>query len=139
MLAPRWHKVLADLWSNKARTVLAVLSIAVGVLTVGIISTSYVIVGRDMDASFREINPAGGIMYTSYFSPDFLTTLEHVPGVGQVQGRARLAGFKVQAGNSPLRDLTIWASPDYSTMALDHLLLLDGHWPARSRSVARGQ
>jgi putative ABC transport system permease protein len=31
MLRPRWRKVLRDLWSNKTRTLLVVLSIAVGV------------------------------------------------------------------------------------------------------------
>ena len=30
-----WHKVWSDLWDNKARTMLAVLSIAVGVFAVG--------------------------------------------------------------------------------------------------------
>jgi len=29
MLSPRWRKVLGDLWSNKTRTILVVLSIAV--------------------------------------------------------------------------------------------------------------
>ena len=30
-----WHKVWFDLWSNKIRTMLAVLSIAVGVFAIG--------------------------------------------------------------------------------------------------------
>ena len=37
MLSPRWHKVLSDLWGNKTRTVLVVLSIAVGVFALGMI------------------------------------------------------------------------------------------------------
>ncbi len=131
MLAPRWRKVLADLWNSKARTVLSVLSIAVGVLTVGMISTSYVIMGRDMDASYREIDPSGGIMFTSPFGPEFLTTLRRVPGVGKVEGRARFTGYKVQAGDSPLRDLNIWAIPDYNKVELDRLILVSGHWPGR--------
>jgi putative ABC transport system permease protein len=53
----RWRKVLADLWGNKVRTVLTVLSIAVGVLVVGTIATIYVILQRDMNASFRAISP----------------------------------------------------------------------------------
>ena len=38
MLSPRWRKVLGDLWSNKTRTILVVLSIAVGVFAVGMIA-----------------------------------------------------------------------------------------------------
>ncbi len=37
MLKPRWRKVLGDLWSNKTRTLLVVLSIAVGVFAVGMV------------------------------------------------------------------------------------------------------
>ena len=35
MLDPRWNKVLRDLWNNKLRTFLVVISIAVGVFAVG--------------------------------------------------------------------------------------------------------
>ena len=38
MLSPRWRKVLRDLWINKTRTLLVVLSIAVGVFDVGMIA-----------------------------------------------------------------------------------------------------
>ena len=39
MLNPRWRKVLRDLWGNKTRTALVVLSIAVGVFAVGMIAS----------------------------------------------------------------------------------------------------
>ena len=42
MIPPRWRKVLRDLWSNKTRTILVVLSIAVGVFAVGMIAGSRV-------------------------------------------------------------------------------------------------
>jgi len=45
-MRPRWKKVLADLWDNKLRTVLVVLSIAVGVFAVGMIAGAYVIISR---------------------------------------------------------------------------------------------
>ena len=43
MLRPRWRKVLRDLWSNKTRTLLVVLSIAVGVFAIGMVGGSRVI------------------------------------------------------------------------------------------------
>ena len=36
MLSPRWRKVWRDLWSNKTRTLIVLLSIAVGVTAIGI-------------------------------------------------------------------------------------------------------
>ena len=56
MVSPRWHKVLRDLWGNKARTVLVVLSIAVGVFAVG------------MTASYLATTPSSAILYTEPLS-----------------------------------------------------------------------
>lgn len=48
MLSPRWRKVLRDLWSNKTRTALVVLSIAIGVFAIGMITGARVIMNRDL-------------------------------------------------------------------------------------------
>jgi len=37
MLSSRWYKIWHDLWGNKTRTLLIVLSIAVGLFAVGTI------------------------------------------------------------------------------------------------------
>ncbi|MGE5417923.1 MAG: hypothetical protein ACM3UZ_14390 [Acidobacteriota bacterium] len=37
MAYARWKKILADVWSNKARPILAALSIAVGIFAVGVV------------------------------------------------------------------------------------------------------
>ena len=39
----RWRKVLADLWGNKTRTLLTVLTIAVGVFAMGLVRSVAVI------------------------------------------------------------------------------------------------
>ena len=44
--APRWRKVMRDLWLNKNRTLVVVLSIAVGVFAVGTIASSQIILSR---------------------------------------------------------------------------------------------
>ena len=54
MLSSRWHKVLNDLLSNKTRTVLIVLSIAVGLFAVGTIISSQSHVTRISYALFGE-------------------------------------------------------------------------------------
>ncbi len=52
MLKLRWRKVLRDVWSSKLRTVLVVLSIAVGVFAVGTIATSRIILERDLNVDY---------------------------------------------------------------------------------------
>ncbi len=53
MPGPRWNKVLRDLWGNKLRSLLVVLSIAVGVLAVGTIAHMSVIVSRNLLAPYH--------------------------------------------------------------------------------------
>ena len=44
-LSPRWRKVMRDLWSNKTRTILVLLSIAVGVTAIGMVMGLMPVVG----------------------------------------------------------------------------------------------
>jgi putative ABC transport system permease protein len=48
-----WRKVWRDLWGNKVRTILVMLSIAVGVFAVGFVSSSFVMILNDMDADYQ--------------------------------------------------------------------------------------
>ena len=56
-MRPRWRKVIHDLLDNKARTLLVVFSIAVGVFSIGVISGAYQIIGNDMGVSYAANNP----------------------------------------------------------------------------------
>ena len=53
MFPPRWRKVWADLWGNKLRTLLVVLSISVGVFAVGMVYSSYLMFQRDLAVSWN--------------------------------------------------------------------------------------
>ena len=57
-LRPRWRKVWADLWGSKMRTLLVVLSIAVGVFAVGMVYSSYLMFSRDLTQSWTMAAPA---------------------------------------------------------------------------------
>ena len=83
MLSPRWRKVLRDLWGNKARTVLVVLSIAVGVFAVGMITGTRVVMSREMHASWAAVNPASATLYADLFDEDLIWTVRNMPGVGE--------------------------------------------------------
>ena len=52
MLPSRWHKVINDLLNNKTRTLLIVLSIAVGLFAVGTIVSARSILEVEMAKSY---------------------------------------------------------------------------------------
>ncbi len=58
MLSPRWRSILRDLWQNKARTLLVVLSISLGVFAIGTIAQMAFLVTDDLSASYAAVHPA---------------------------------------------------------------------------------
>ncbi len=92
MLAPRWRKVLADLWGNKTRTLLTALTIAVGLFAVGFVSSLSDIMLPDMMADYLAVNPHSAIIYCDPFDDTVLAALREVPGVADVEGRSGAGG-----------------------------------------------
>ena len=66
-MRPSRQKVLADLWSNKTRTLLVVASIAVGVFAIGAIASDYVILSEDISISYASAQPANIEVITDPF------------------------------------------------------------------------
>ena len=90
MIPATLKKILADLWVNKARSVLVVLSIAVGIFAVGVIASSFGIVKKDMGADYQSVNPHTAAIYTSDFDDSLLASLRQVPGVEAIEARYNL-------------------------------------------------
>lgn len=98
-MRPRWRKIFHDLWDNKARTLLVVLSIAVGVFSIGVISGTYVIISNDMSVSYAANNPANIEFRTENFDDDVLSSIQNAGGVKDVEGR-RVVNYRVRTENS---------------------------------------
>ena len=86
-LKPRWKKVIADLWSNKTRTVLVVLSIAIGVFAVGMVAQSYLILRQATEEGYTAINPTSAFIIISDFDNELVETVRDMPEVAQADGR----------------------------------------------------
>ncbi|MCB2178341.1 ABC transporter permease [bacterium] len=86
-MKPRWRKVIHDLFDNKARTLLVVLSIAVGVLSIGIIVGAYRIISTDLPLSYAASSPANVLFRMANFDEDTLTFIGNQQPIDQVEGR----------------------------------------------------
>lgn len=98
-MRPRWRKVFHDLWDNKARTLLVVLSIAVGVFSIGVIAGTYEIISNDMGISYAANNPSNVELRTSNFGDDIRSSIHNANGVKDVEVR-RVVNFRVRKENS---------------------------------------
>ena len=87
IIKPRWKKILADLWSNKTRTVLVVLSIAIGVFAIGMVAQSYLLLDEATNSGYQVVNPTSAFIMTSDFNEAMVDSVRAMPAVAQAEGR----------------------------------------------------
>jgi putative ABC transport system permease protein len=126
VIRPRWRKVFHDLIGNFSRTALVVVSIAVGVFSIGVIIGAYVIISDDMSASYAANNPTNIELRTDPFDNDLLSTIEHMRGVEDAEGR-RVFTMRVRpAGSKTWVTLNIVAVDDFSKLNINRLNVISG-------------
>jgi putative ABC transport system permease protein len=135
MLSPRWRKVLGDLWSNKTRTILVVLSIAVGVFAVGMIASSQVMLAHDMAAANDASNPASASIDTDKpFDDELVQTIRRLPGVDDAEGRSTME-FQVSAGPGVWKYTQFKVIPDFNDLRISTIKPLSGAWPPPEKQL----
>jgi putative ABC transport system permease protein len=135
MTAPRWHKVVADLLGNKTRTVLAILSITIGLFTIGFVSASGAIMMPEIDANYAAANPHSAIIYTESFEADVLQGVQALPGIGKVEGRVTQT-VQLKTGTDQKLNLSLDGLPPVSQIGIDLLSPVD---PPELPALADGE
>ncbi|HWQ15772.1 MAG TPA: FtsX-like permease family protein [Roseiflexaceae bacterium] len=134
MLSPRWSKVFADVWSNKTRTALVVLSIAVGVFAVGMVAGTNAILAREVVAAYMAVNPADASLYPDAFDDELVYVVRDMPGVKEAAA-SRSISVRLQTGPDQWRDMTVFAVPDFDDIRINQLRPFAGAYPPRDREV----
>ncbi|MCB0060593.1 MAG: FtsX-like permease family protein [Caldilineaceae bacterium] len=133
-LNPRWRKVLRDIISNKTRTVLVVISIAVGVAAIGMVTGSHVVMSNDLPIAYAKINPAHGWLGLSGFDDELVQSVERMPEVAAAEGRNRI-GVQFQVGPDQWKDLRIFTYADYNNIRISKIRPVAGEWPPPKRAI----
>ena len=142
MLSPRWRKVLRDLWGNKTRTVLVVLSIAVGVFAVGMIVSTQIIMSNDLSVSYNATDPASAELYPAPFDEELVQVVRRMEGVREAEGR-RSVSVRLKVGPDEWRTLNLDAIHDYDDIRIHRLAPVpvlsevegSGAWPPPKREL----
>ena len=128
-----WYKVLSDLWDNKARTLLATLSIATGVFAVGATfgMVDQMLVG--MDAAHQAVYPAHIMVFLQDdIDQDIATRLKKVDGVVDIEAANQIGvRYKINAADEWDAGLLVMRD-DYDDQTYDMLQLKAGQWPAKN-------
>ncbi len=124
----RWRKVIRDLLSNPTRTILVVLSIAIGVFAVGMIAGAHETLTRAVASIYQSSNPSDATIYADPFDDDLVRVVRGMAGVDGAEGRRRVVA-RVQLGPETWRAVQLVAITDYRAIEVNKIRPVGGAWP----------
>jgi putative ABC transport system permease protein len=133
----RWKKVYRDLWINRSRTVLVILSIAVGVFALGMIVSTQQALTTSLASQYADMRPADILLKTEpMLDDDFVTSIRHMRGVDEAEGRRALPlRISLDGKGETWRDLTLYAIADYEDQRLLKVYEQSGNYPPEKGEV----
>ena len=108
MPSVRWRKVVRDLGVARTRTVLVVLSIAVGVFAVGTIAGANALLQQGLSDAYLASKPASATLSTSPFGDDLVEAVRSMPGIADAEPR-RVITVRLRTGPETYRELQLTA------------------------------
>ncbi|MFQ5459211.1 MAG: FtsX-like permease family protein [Anaerolineae bacterium] len=134
-MAPRWQKVARDVAGHPGRTTLVVLSVAIGVLAVGMIAGTRTLLFEGLTQSFRDSMPPSAVLHTAdTFDSDFVASVEALPSVDRAEGRRRVT-VRMLKDDGSYGDLELTAIQDFEAVRVRVVRPDGGAWPPGPRDL----
>lgn len=121
----RFYKVLRDLLSDSAKSLMLILSIALGIFGIGTILGSYSVVQREMKDNYMNTVPASAtIEVDSAISKELIDSIKSIPSIAEAERHASIvARMKVGEKWYPL---LLFVIDDFENKKTNKYILLSG-------------
>ena len=129
-----WRKAIRDFWQERARTVLVVLAIALGISAFAAVMSSYAILTRELDRGYLETNPASAVLRVDSIDKDLVKAILQNPEVSDAEPR-RTIGGQIKAGPVQWRNLILFVVEDFSRIRVSKLVPESGAWPPATGEI----
>lgn len=127
-----YRKIVRDLWGQRARTLLVALSVAAGVLSVGMIVAAWDYLTTDLYRRYGAINPAHvEIVIPGGATAEDVAALGRLSDVAAAQGRA-VVSVRYRLASDPAAEwqsLDLLAVPDLTAQTVNIIAPSSGAWP----------
>ena len=122
-----WRKAFRDFWRERARTVLVVIAIALGISAFAAVLSSYAILTRELDSDYLATNPASAVIRLDSIDDDLIKAILQNPEVSDAEPRRRIRGH-INSGQAQ-RNLVLFVVHDYGNIRVSKLVPQRGAWP----------
>ncbi|HHY73976.1 MAG TPA: ABC transporter permease [Bacillus bacterium] len=125
------RKVFREIWQQKAKTMLVVLTISIGVIGAGMITQAEHLLSEGIHRLYQMANPSSGTIITDGYDSNVLLQIKNRADVKQAEGRTSLllqASKQETAGEKKgeWKKFQIHALPDYTSISLDTIFFNKG-------------
>ncbi|HKX27911.1 MAG TPA: FtsX-like permease family protein [Blastocatellia bacterium] len=128
------QKVIRDFWQERARSILVILAIAVGVSAFLTVLSSYAVLTRELDRGYLVTNPASFTLVTDRIDEELMSALSANRGVSAAEPRRILSG-RIKVGTAEWRNLRLFVVPDYGDVRVGRLRPQAGAWPPATGEI----
>ena len=130
----RWRYVWRSLWIYRSRTLLIVLSTAVGIFTFGMIIGAAYMLLDELPVRYQEVHPASVVLHTGWVDQGMVDSVRRTPGVAVAEGRTRIV-IQYQRDTGEWHDLELIALEDYAASQVSIVRPVSGPWPPPERQA----
>jgi putative ABC transport system permease protein len=123
-----WHKAMRDFWSERARTILVIFAIALGISAFATVLASYAILTRELDRGYLGTNPASAVLRVDRIDDELVAAVLQNPEVSAAEPR-RTVGGQIKSGPMHWRNLILFVVKDYGDIRVSKLEPEQGAWP----------
>ncbi len=129
-MTPRWRKVVRDLSSHRFRTMLVVVSIAIGIFAVGVVLGTREVLVREFDVDHDASVPANATYRTLDFTDELVREAAGQEGVLAAQARRSVTARYAWAGSADERTISLEAFADFDDIRVEKVVPVgDAPWP----------
>lgn len=129
-----WRKAIRDFWTERGRTTLVVLAIALGISAFASVLSSYAILTRELDRGYLETNPASAVLRVDRIDDHLVAAILQNPEVSDAEPRRTVTG-QIKAGPVQWRNLTLFVVKDYGDIRVSKLEPEAGAWPPATGEI----
>lgn len=129
-----WRKAIRDFWHERARTVLVVFAIALGISAFAAVMSSYAILTRELDLGYLATNPASAVMRLDTIDDETIRAILLNPDVSDAEPRRTIRG-QLKAGPVQWRNLMLFVVHDYANIRVSKLVPEQGAWPPATGEI----
>lgn len=129
-----WRKAFRDFWRERARTVLVVLAIALGISAFAAVLASYAILTRELDSDYLATNPASAVIRVDSVDDNLVKAILQNAEVSDAEPRRTIRG-QIKSGSGQWRNLVLFVVHDYGDIRVSKLVPQRGAWPPSTGEI----